>query len=182
MHNAPKPAGGQPANLPAETSANPSRPTYWIPGTPLTPAAAAAERERLIATIALAEEAQHLAADHRSERHAPGETMEQTTARWDEAFAIETAAEACRKAARSALAAVAVFPDVRSPDAIASKIHLARCAALALKRACDAGQEAAQRRRVDIAARALAAGIAENEARHARHEARAKRSKKGGAK
>lgn len=146
--------------------------TYWIPGTPITPAAAAAERERLIATIGLAEEALALAADHRSARHAPGETIEQTAARWDEAAAIEAAAKGCRKAARLALAAVA---DAPSPDALASKIHLARCAALALQRACDAGQAAA-------AARALAAGIDESAARHARHEARAKRSRKGGAK
>jgi hypothetical protein len=127
--------------------------TYWIPGTPITGQQAEAEAARLISTIALAEEALRIAADHRSERHALGETMEETRDRWNEAFAIEEAAIACRKAARKALADLRVFPDKRSPDEIASRIHLARCAALALKRACDAGQESAQRRRVGIAER-----------------------------
>ena len=115
---------------------------YWITGTPITGQQAEAEAARLIATIALAEEALRIAADHRSARHAPGETAEETAERWTEAAEIERAATGCRKAARKALADLRVFPDKRSPDEIASRIHLARCAALALKRACDAGQAA----------------------------------------
>lgn len=133
---------------------------------------ARAEAERLRKTIALADLALREAADHRSARHAPGETIEQTAARWTEAAEIEAAALACRKAARKALAAVAVFPDVWSDFEIREKIEATRYAALDLQAACDAGQAAA-------AARALAAGIDESAARHARHEARAKRQKGG---
>ena len=114
---------------------------------------AEAERSRLLSTIAIADEAMRLAADHRHRRHALGEMIEETTARWNEAHQIETTAKAARKAARAALAAVAVFPDVWSDEEIAAKIEAARSAALALKAACDAGQEAAQRRRVTINAR-----------------------------
>lgn len=126
---------------------------YWIAGLPLTTAAAAAEAKRLRASITLAEEALKIARHHRSAVNAPGEEIAETSARWAEADQIETAATACRKAARSGLAAVAVFPDVWSDQEIAEKIEAARAAALALKAACDAGQEADQRRRVDIAAR-----------------------------
>ena len=130
-----------------------SAPRYWVAGLPLTSEAAAAEAKRLRQTIALAEEAIRIAADHRSARHAPGETIAETSERWTEAAEIEAAAKACRKAARSALAGIAVFPDVWSDDEIRAKIETARAAALDLKAACDAGQEADQRRRVSIAAR-----------------------------
>jgi hypothetical protein len=111
----------------------------------------AAEADRLRKTIALAEEAIKIAADHRSARHAPGETETETWARWNEAGEIETAALACRKAARSALRRLDI-PRMGSPEQIAESIAAAKAAALALKAACDAGQEAEQRRRVDIAA------------------------------
>lgn len=101
---------------------------------------AAAERQRLLTTIAISDEAMRIAADHRSARHAPGETIAETSERWTEAAAIETTAAACRKAARAALAAIAVFPDVWSDEEIAAKIEAARSAALALKAACDCGQ------------------------------------------
>jgi hypothetical protein len=120
--------------------------TYWIAGLPITGQQAAAEAKRLISTIALAEEALRIAADHRSARHAPGETAEETAERWTEAAEIEEAATGCRKAARKALADLRVFPDKRTPDEIASRIHLARCAALALKAACDRGQHGAAAR------------------------------------
>jgi hypothetical protein len=167
---------------------------YWIPGTPITGQQAEAETKRLLSTIALAEEALRIAADHRDARHAPGETAGESQDRWTEAAEIETAALDCRKAARKALADLRVFPDKRSPEDIANRIHLARCAALALKRACDAGQVAQNRRSLRLAARDLKravaeaaaaeatsaealreldAGIAENEARHRKHEAAA---------
>lgn len=148
-----------------------SRP-YWIAGLPLTSEAAIAEAKRLRSTITLAEEALKIARHHRSAANAPGEEIAETTARWNEAAKIEDTAHACRNAARRALAAVAVFPDVWSDAEIRAKIETARAAALALQRACDAGQ-AAQ------ALRDLRAGAAENEARHTRHEARAKRRNGG---
>ena len=126
---------------------------YWIAGLPLTSEAALAEAVRLRKTITLAEEALKIARHHRSAANAPGEEIAETTARWSEAAEIEDAATACRKAARRALAAVAVFPDVWSDAEIRAKIETARAAALDLKAACDAGQEADQRRRMDIAAR-----------------------------
>jgi hypothetical protein len=116
------------------------------------PFSARAEAERLRQTIALAEESLRLAADHRSERHALGETMEETRDRWDEAFSIETAALDCRKAARAALTRITGVV-ITAPEDHLARIEIARAAALALKATCDAGQEAAQRRRVDIAAR-----------------------------
>jgi hypothetical protein len=147
MHNARKAAPAEQGKI-TEQAAAPAAAaprmgaTYWIPGTPITGQQAEAEAARLISTIALAEEALAIAADHRSARHAPGETAEETAARWTEAAEIEEAAIACRKAARKALADLRVFPDKRTPVDIALRIHLARCAALALKRACDAGQAA----------------------------------------
>lgn len=129
-----------------------SRP-HWMGGLPLNSEAAHAEAVRLRKTIALAEEALKIARHHRSAANAPGEEIAETSARWSEAAEIEDTAHACRKAARRALAAVAVFPDVWSDSEIRAKIETARAAALALKAACDAGQEAAQRRRMDIAAR-----------------------------
>ena len=129
-----------------------SRP-HWMGGLPLNSEAAHAEAVRLRKTITLAEEALKIARHHRSAANAPGEEIAETTARWSEAAEIEDAAIACRKAARRALAAVAVFPDVWSDAEIRAKIETARAAALDLKTACDAGQEADQRRRVSIAAR-----------------------------
>lgn len=110
-------------------------------------AAADPERERLLKTIALAEEATREAATLRNSPQ-PGETMEATRQRWDEAHQIETAAIACRKAARKALAARTVFADKRSPEQQAEAIEATRTAALALKAAIDAHRERAQRGRV----------------------------------
>ena len=121
----------------------------------------AAEAKRLRQTIALAEEAITIACDHRSERHAPGETAGETQDRWNEASEIETAAKACRKAARSALAALKVFPDLRSPEQIAEHIAAAKAAALALKHACDIGQRDHARRQIRLAARDLKRQIAD---------------------
>ena len=111
-----------------------------------------AEAARLRKTIALAEESLRLAADHRSARHAPGETAEETAARWDDAHAVEAAALDCRKAARAALSRITGVV-ITAPEDHRARIETARAAALVLKAACDAAQEAAQRRRVDIAAR-----------------------------
>lgn len=105
------------------------------------------ERDRLIKTIALSEEAIGEAAALRSAVQ-PGETIEATRQRWDEAHQIETAAIACRKAARKALAARTVFADSRSPEQQAAAIEATRTAALALKAAIDAHRERAQRGRV----------------------------------
>lgn len=110
-------------------------------------AAADPERERLLKTIALAEEATREAATLRRTPQ-PGETMEATRQRWDDAHQIETAAIACRKAARKALAARTVFADKRSPEQQAEAIEATRTAALALKAAIDAHRERAQRGRV----------------------------------
>lgn len=122
---------------------------------------AEAEAARLRKTIALADEAIRLAANHRSAHHAPGETIEETTARWNEAAAVETTAKAARKAARHALAAVAVFRDILDPADIRAKIERARAAALALKAACDAGQAAQISRAFRGAARDLKRAISE---------------------
>lgn len=125
------------------------------------PINAEAEAKRLRQTITLAEQAIALAADHRSARHAPGETAGETQDRWTEADRIETTAKAARKAARSALAGIAVFPDVWSDEEIAAKIEAARSAALALKAACDAGQAAQNGRSLRLAARDLKRAISE---------------------
>lgn len=125
----------------------------------------AAEAARLRKTITLAEEALKIAADHRSAKYAPGETANETAARWDEAHQIETAAKACRKAARSALAGLKVFPDLWSAEKIAEHIAAAKAAALALKAACDAGQRDHACRQIRLAARDCAA-IAAPAARH----------------
>jgi len=125
------------------------------------PINAEAEAKRLRQTITLAEQAIALAADHRSARHAPGETIAETTARWTEAAEIETAAKHCRLTARAALAAVRVFPDKRSPEEIAEAIAEAKAAALDLKAACDAGQAGQNRRSLRLAARDLKRAIAE---------------------
>jgi hypothetical protein len=115
----------------------------------------AAEAARLLNTIRLAEEAIKIACDHRSAKHAPGETIEETTARWNEAAEIETKAKACRKAARKALSDLRVFPDLRSPEQIAESIAAAKAAALALKAACDVGQRCHAARQIKLAARDL---------------------------
>ena len=155
MHNAPTPSGGQSGNLRAGT------PAIFN---------ATAEAARLRKTIALAEEAIRIAADHRSERHAPGETAGETQERWTEAGEIEAAAKACRKAARAALTRVTGLVITAPADSPARWIEEARAAALALKHTCDVGQRSHARRQIRIAARdlkrqisdcaAVAAGIA----------------------
>lgn len=145
MEHPSTPAGGQPANLRAGT------PAIFN---------ATAEAARLRKTIALAEEAIREAADHRSERHAPGETAEETAARWNEAGEIEAAAKDCRKAARSALAGLRVFPDQWSAEKIAAKIESARAAALNLKHAIDLAQRDHAQRQIRVMARQIAAAVA----------------------
>ena len=124
----------------------------------------AAEAARLRKTITLAEEAIKIACDHRSERHALGEMIEETTARWNEAGKIEDAAIACRNAARRALRRLGI-PRIGSPEDLADSIETARAAALALKAACDAGQREHACRQIRLAARdcaAIAAPAARN--------------------
>ena len=154
MHTASTPSGGQPENLRAGT------PAIFN---------ATAEAARLRKTIALADEAIRCAADHRHRRHADGETIEETTLRWNEATAIEDAAKDCRKAARKALASVAVFRDVHAPAEIAAKIEAARAAALGLKAVIDEAQRSNANRQIRVMARQIAAAVA------------ADRAKKGGA-
>ena len=135
MQPASTPSGGQSGNLRAGT------PAIFN---------ATAEADRLRKTIALAEEALREAADHRSARHAPGETIAETTERWTEAAEIEAAALACRKAARAALVRVTGLvitaperrPNCKAGSAmrLADWIEAARAAALDLKAACDRGQ------------------------------------------
>ena len=117
----------------------------------------AAEAKRLRQTIALAEEAITCACDHRSERHAPGETIEETRIRWTEAANIEDAAKDCRKAARSALAGLKVFPDLWSAEKIAAKIEVTRIYALGLKTVIDEAQRANANRQIRVMARQMAA-------------------------
>ena len=100
----------------------------------------AAEEQRLRKTLALASEAIREACALRSAAQ-PGETIEATRQRWDDAHAIETAAIACRKAARKALASLTVFADCRSPEQIAEAIETTRTEALALKAAIDGRQK-----------------------------------------
>ena len=116
----------------------------------------AAEAARLRKTITLAEEALKIAADHRHRRHALGEVIEETTARWNEAGKIEDAAIACRNAARRALRRLGI-PRIGSPEDCAESIEAARSAALALKAACDAGQREHACRQIRLAARDCAA-------------------------
>lgn len=134
----------------------------------------AAESKRLRLTITLAEEAIQLAANHRSAQHAPGETIVETSERWNEATEIETTAKAARKAARSALLGLHTFRDLWSAEDIAGKIEAARSAALALKAACDAAQRAQNARAFRGAARDLKRAISEA-------ADLAERRKKGGA-
>lgn len=105
-----------------------------------------AEKQRLQKTLVLAEEATREAATLRSTPQ-PGESMEATRQRWEDAHQIETAAAACRKAARKALGALTVFCDKRTPAQQAEAIEATRTAALALKAAIDAHRERAQRSR-----------------------------------
>lgn len=95
-----------------------------------------AEQQRLRKTIALASEAIREASTLRSTPILI-ESIEATRQRWDDAHRIETAAVACRKAARKALASLTVFADKRSPEQQAEAIEAARTAALALKAAID---------------------------------------------
>jgi hypothetical protein len=116
----------------------------------------AAEAARLRKTIALAEEAIREAAKHRSAEHAEGETMDETGARWSEAAAIEAAAKDCRKAARSALAGLRVFPDLWSAEKVAAKIEVTRVYALGLKAVIEESQRSHARRQIRILARQMA--------------------------
>jgi hypothetical protein len=124
---------------------------------------AAFEADRLHKTIALAEEAIREAAALRSAAHAPGEIAEETTARWNDAHAVETAAKDCRKAARKALGALTVFADVRTPEETAAAIEAARSAALALRDVCNVAQWNMANREIRKAARDLAAQAAQAE-------------------
>jgi hypothetical protein len=117
---------------------------------------AAFEADRLRKTIALADEAIREAAALRSAAHAPGETAEETAARWDDAGAVEAAAKDCRKAARKALGALTVFSDVRTPEETAAAIEAARSAALALRDVCSVAQWNTANREISKAARSLA--------------------------
>jgi hypothetical protein len=148
MSNPNTPAGGKPANLPAETSA-----TFN----------ATAEAARLRKTIVLADEAIRCAADHRSARHAEGETIEETTARWTEAGEIETAALVCRKAARAGLTRVTGLV-ITAPETPARWIEEARAAALALKETIDRCQIANVNRQIRVMARQIAAAVAADRA------------------
>jgi hypothetical protein len=122
----------------------------------------AAEADRLRKTIALAEEAIREAAKHRSAEHAPGETETETWARWNEAGEIETAAKDCRKAARSALAGLKVFPDLWSAEKVAAKIEVTRVYALGLKTIIEEAQRANANRQIRVMARMMAAAMAAN--------------------
>jgi len=137
---------------------------YWLAGLPLDSAAALAEAARLRKTIALAEEAITCACDHRSARHAPGETAGETMIRWTEAGNIEAAAKDCRKAARSALAGLKVFPDLWSAEKVAAKIEVARVYALGLKSIIDEAQRANANRQIRVMARQIAAAVAADRA------------------
>lgn len=145
MHNASTPSGGQPETHRAGSPAiiNP-----------------AAEAARLRKTIALADEAIREARTLRSSAQ-PGETAGDTQERWNNAHRIDTAAVACRKAARAGLAAVAVFPDVWSDDKIRAKIEAARAEALALKHAIDLERRDNVQRQIRLAARDLKRQIAD---------------------
>ena len=104
---------------------------YWVAGRPLTSEAAAAEAKRLRQTIALAEEAQRLACGFKAEAGTLGaDHLGASGALFASALAVESASKACRKAARSALAGIAVFPDVWSDEEIRAKIEAARASAL----------------------------------------------------
>jgi hypothetical protein len=137
----------------------------------------AAEAARLRKTIALANEAIRIAADHRSARHAPGETAGESQDRWTEAGEIETAALACRKAARAALARISGVV-ITAPEDHLARIEIARAAALALKAACDVGRVSHARRQIRIAARDLKRQIADCAAIAAGIEAEAARIEK----
>ena len=140
----------------------------------------AAEAARLRKTIVLAEEALRCAADHRSARHAPGETAEETAARWTEAAEIEAAAKDCRKAARAALVRVKGLVITAPDSAPVQWIEAARSAALALKAACDAGQRSHARRQIRLAARDLKRQISDCAAVAAGLAAKAEQIEKGG--
>jgi hypothetical protein len=143
MSNTIKPTGGQPVNLPAETSA-----TFN----------ATAEAARLRKTIVLADEAIREAAKHRSAEHADGETIEETAARWTEAGNIEAAAKDCRKAARAALVRVSGLV-VTAPEDLPARIEICRAYALGLKAVIDEAQRANASRQIRILARQIAAAV-----------------------
>lgn len=135
----------------------------------------AAEAARLRKTIALADEAIREAANHRSARHAPGETAGETQDRWNEAARIEDAAKDCRKAARAALVRISGLV-ITAPEITPARwIETARVYALGLKAVIEESQRSHARRQIRIAARdlkrqisdcaAIAAGIAAEAAR-----------------
>lgn len=102
------------------------------------------EAARLRKTIALAEEALREAATLRkgSDLHPDAMlSIEQIRQRWDHAHQIETAALACRKAARAALVRVTGLVVTCPAGAPTDWIEAARTAALALKAAIDRQQE-----------------------------------------
>lgn len=166
MHPASTPSGGQPEHLRAGTPAILN---------------ATAEAARLRKTIALAEAAIREAADHRSARHAPGETAGETQDRWSEAAAIEAAAKACRKAARAALVRVTGLV-ITAPEDIPARIEAARAAALNLKHAIDLAQRDHAQRQIRLAARDLKRKIADCAAIEAgKAAAAAKAQQEGGA-
>jgi colicin import membrane protein len=139
----------------------------------------AAEAARLRKTIALADEAIREAADHRSARHAPGETAGESQDRWTEAARIEDAAKDCRKAARAALVRVSGLV-VTAPEDLPARIEACRVYALGLKAVIEEAQRSHARRQIRIAARDLqrqitdcAAVAAAIEAERSRVEARA---------
>lgn len=98
-----------------------------------------AEKARLLKTIALADIAIREAADLRA-ADALGETATDTSARWTEAANIESAAVACRKACRAALARIAGCI-TSAPEDLPRWIAGARKAALALKATIDCHQQ-----------------------------------------
>ena len=139
-----------------------SKPTYWLAGLPLDSATALAEAKRLRQTITLAEEAQRLACGFKAEASALGaDHLGASGALFASALAVESASKACRKAARSALADLRVFPDLRTPEEIRAKIEAARASALALQAACDAAQRFNASLQIRLAAIDLKRAISE---------------------
>lgn len=122
----------------------------------------AAEAARLRKTIALADEAIRCACGYKAEAGALGsDHLGASGALFATALAVESAAKACRKAARHALAGIAVFPDVWSDEEIRAKIEAARAAALALKAACDSAQRFHTSLQIRLAACDLKRAVAE---------------------
>jgi hypothetical protein len=124
--------------------------------------APAAEAARLRKTISLAAEAIACACEYKQQAGAlAADHLGASGALFATALAVESAAKACRKAARSALADLRVFPDLRTPEEIAAKIEAARSAALALKAACDDAQRFHASVQIRLAALDLKRAISE---------------------